>query len=134
MEQNRQTGQSQRQSKGLGVDLGVLELNVELSINGLQTLSDTLNSALNKTGDALSQGVNQVVNTVRQLGIDKIKNWLSQGGEEQRGAYNQLVSKLQEAAQRGEDEARNLLNSLGENVSGAGQKMQDVASKEGRSH
>lgn len=133
MEHSKDTTR-QQQGKGLNVDLGILELNVDLSIHGLHTLTDTLESALNQTGDKLSQGVNKVVDVVRQLGVDKIKNWVSQGGQEENKAYNQMVSKLQNAAGRGEAQARELLESLGEDVSHAGRSMQDAASEKDKRH
>jgi hypothetical protein len=129
-ESKQNMNQSTERSKGISLDLGLLQLNITLSLTGIRTLTDTLNDSLQKTGPALEENVNKVVDAIRQLGIEDLKNWVQQGGEEERGAYNQLVSKLQQAAQRGEDEARNLLHSLGENVSAAGQKMQSAASEE----
>lgn len=128
-QENRNMGQSQQKSTGLGLNLGVISLDITLSISGINTLTDTLNQALRQTGGALTEDVEKVVNTIQKLGVEQLKQWAQQGGDEAKDAYNQLVSKLQEAADRGEDLARNMLNTLGENVSDAGQKMQDVSQK-----
>ncbi len=129
-ESTQNIGQSSGQSKGINLDLGILQLNITLTLSGIRSLTDTLNDALQQAGPALQQNVNKVVDAVRQLGVEDLKKWVQQGGEEEQSAYNQLISKLQQAAKRGEDQARSLLQSLGENVSSAGQKMQSAASEE----
>jgi ABC-type transporter Mla subunit MlaD len=129
-EHSQDIGHSKGRVAGVNLDLGILQLNITLSISGISSLADTLSDALQQAGPSLEENVNKVVDTVRQLGVEDLKKWVQQGGEEEESVYNQLVSKLQQAAQKGQDQARNLLQNLGENVSAAGQKMQGAASKE----
>ena len=130
MAEHKDVSQSKHRLAGINLDLGILQLNITLSLSGVRTLTDTLSQALNQSEEALTENVNKVVDAVRQLGIEDIKKWAQQGEEEEKSAYSQLVSTLQQAAKRGEEEARNLLKSLGENVTAAGQKMQSAASSE----
>jgi N-acetylglucosamine kinase-like BadF-type ATPase len=115
---------------GINLDLGIAELNITLSLSGIRTLTDTLSQALEQSEGALSENVDKVVGAIRELGVQDLKRWVQQGGEEEKSVYNQFVSKLQQAARRGQDEARNLLQSLGENVSAAGEKIKGAASEE----
>lgn len=123
-----QKEQVQQPSKsGLGLGLGV-DLNLNLS--GVQGLVSSLNDALAQTGAVATDTLSTVIRSVRELGLDQIKQWAEQGGQQAKDLYHQLVGKLQQAADRGEEEARSLLQSAGEKVESGGQKMQDVASEE----
>lgn len=120
-------GQPTGQTKGVSLDLGVLQLNITLTLSGVNSLADTLRQALEQSEEPLRENINKIVDAIRQLGPGELKKWAEQGGQEEKSAYDRLVSNLQQAAQRGEEEARNLLDTLGEKVSAAGQKMQGAS-------
>lgn len=122
--------QSTDKAKGINLDLGLLQLNITLTLEGVQSLSDALRQALDQSQGAMQQSVNKVVDTVRQLGVEDLRRWAEQGGSEEKSAFNQLVSRLQDAAQSGQEEAGKLLQNLGGKISEAGEKVQGAASGE----
>jgi hypothetical protein len=109
---------------GISLDLGLLQLEITLSITGIRSLSDAIRQTLQEAQPTLRQNVNKVVDVVSQLGVEELRKWARQGGQEERGAFNQLVTQLQAAALRGEDEAGKLLQKLGGKISETGEKMQ----------
>lgn len=123
-------GQSTGRSGGIDLDLGILRLNITLTVGGIQSLSDALRQTLQQAEPLLTQNVEKVVDAVRQLGLDQLKNWAQEGGQQAQEAYQQLVHWLSEAADRGQEQARNLLHTLGEGTETAGEKMQSAASEE----
>lgn len=123
-------GKSGGRSGGIDLDLGILRLNITLTVGGIQSLSDALQQTLQQAEPLLTQNIEKVVDAVRQLGPDQLKNWAQQGGEQAQQAYHQLLHWLREAAARGQEQAKNLLHSLGEGMETAGEKMQSAASED----
>lgn len=109
-------GEQIGKAKGINLDLGILQLSITISLQGVQDLTQALEQALNQSEGTLQENVNKVVDTVRQLGIQDLRNWVEEGGAEEKSAFNQLVSRLQQAAQRGQEEAEELLQNLGGKV------------------
>jgi hypothetical protein len=133
-ESKSQEMQGKSESKGGGIGLG-LGVDITLSVGGLRSVVDELNSVLRSTTETVTGTLGDVFSKIREMGPENIKQWGKEGSEEQQGAYNELVGKLQEAANRGEDEARNLLSEMGESVESAGQGMQETArGEESTSH
>lgn len=131
MENQKEQGQQPSRS-GLGLGLG---LDVNLDLSGIQGLVSSLNDALAQTGAVATDTLATVIRSVRELGLDQIRQWAEQGGQQAKDLYQQLVGKLQEAAGRGEQEARDILYSAGEKVESGGKKMQDTASEhQGTTH
>lgn len=124
--ESKHEGQSHSAGLGLGLDV-----NLDLRLGELRNALTMLTDALKETGNAATDLLGNAIGKIREIGVENFTNWGTQGNQEQKDAYHQLVSKLQDAANRGEQEARNLLQSLGENVESAGQKMQSAASEEG---
>lgn len=122
-------GQQGDKTKGISLDLGLLQLNITLTLSGVQTLSDTLRQVLEQSEGSLEQNVDKVVDAVRQLGVDDLRRWAEQGGKEEKSAFNQLFSRLQEAAQRGQEEAGKLLQNLGGKITEAGEKVEGGSSE-----
>lgn len=127
--QTQDVKQGESKTPGLGLGLGV-DVGLNLDLSGVQTLVNDLNHALSQTGGVATDLVANVIRTVNQLGVQNLVKWAREGGREAKELYNQLVSKLQEAASRGEDQARSLLGKMGEKVEGAGEKMQSAASED----
>lgn len=122
-------GQSEG-TKGVSLDLGLLQLNITLSLSGVRTLTDTLHQTLEQTEGNVTENIDKVVNTIRQLGVEDLRRWAEQGGQEEQNAFNQLVSRLQQAAQRGQNEAGKLLQNFGGKIAQAGEKVQKTSSEE----
>jgi N-acetylglucosamine kinase-like BadF-type ATPase len=115
--------------------LGLIQLNITLTLTGVRTLSDTLKQTLEQSEGTMQENVGKVVDTVRRLGVEDLRRWAEQGGAEERNAFNQLVSNLQQATRRGQEEAGEILNKLGGKITEAGRKMQGASSEEaGTSH
>ncbi|MFP5211938.1 MAG: hypothetical protein ACLGPL_01025 [Acidobacteriota bacterium] len=110
---------------GLGLGLGV---DINLRLGEIRNLVDSLTSALQQTGETVGATIGGIIGQIRDFGVENFRKMSEQGGEAKE-TYNQLVSRLQDAAGRGEEEARNLLHSMGEKVEGAGEKMQEFSHK-----
>ncbi len=130
MEEQKSTGQA----AGINLDLGLLQLNISLTVSGIQSISDTLTQTLQDTTDMLQQNVNRLVQAVNELGIENIKNWAERGGEEAKEAYHRMISLFQEAYHRGSQEAGELLEKFGEKTAEAGRNMQSPSEEPGPVH
>lgn len=103
--------QEKKQSGEGGIGLGVgIDLNVRLNL--VKELVHTLNSALQETTGTVTGILSDVYHKIREAGPEKLKSEAQQGGYEDQ--YNELVQRLNDAADRGEEEARSLLNEMGE--------------------
>ncbi len=105
---------------GLGVGVGV-DLNLKLDM--IKNLVHTLDDALRTTGSAVTDTLSDAFNKIKELGPESLKQQSEQGGFESQ--YNDLVSKLQQAASRGEQEAGSLLRRMGESTEHAGRKIEE---------
>ncbi len=108
----------------VNLDLGLLSLNIDLSIKGIKTLTDTLQSTLQETTGTLSENVTKLVDTVMQLGPEQLIAWAQKGGEEAKQLFNKLYSQLEEAAKRGSAQAGEVVQKLGGKMQTAGEKEQ----------
>lgn len=127
-------GQQTSKTRGVSLDLGILQLNITLTLSGVQSLSDALRQTLEQSGGALQENIEKVVGAIRELGVDDLRQWAEQGGKEEKNAFNQLVSRLQEAAQRGQEESGKLLQNLGGKITDVGEKVQGASEETGTRH
>lgn len=112
----------------VNLDLGLLQLNISLTISGIETLTDTLQQTLQETGGTLNENLTKLVDAVNELGPENLKNWAESGSNQAKELFNKLYSQLEEVKQRGSEEAGELVEKLGG-------KMQSAASEEpGTSH
>jgi len=129
MAEERHEAKEKPAGLGLGVNLD-LGVDIDLKLAELRGTLNMLTDALRETGDMATDLIAGVVYKLREASVGTLKKAAAQEGGEKAEIYDQIVSKLQAAANRGETEARNLLSDLGESVEGAGQKMQEGAGKE----
>lgn len=130
MEEQKSTGQV----AGINLDLGLLQLNISLTVSGIQSISDALTQSLQDTTDVLRQNVSRLAEAVNELGVENIKKWAEQGGEEAKEAYHRMISLFQEAYERGSQEAGELLEKFGEKTAEAGRNMQSSSEEPGSVH
>jgi ElaB/YqjD/DUF883 family membrane-anchored ribosome-binding protein len=105
---------------GVGIDL-------TLKLDLIKGLVSTLEDALKQTGSKLTDAMSGIYEKIKELGPSELKSQAEQGGFEDQ--YHQLVSKLQEVANRGEDEARKVLQQMGETTEQAGHKIKNASHK-----